>query len=1109
MRKKLYKAISFFLAILMLLSLSGCITGTTILDGTDSPSATDTSVANREEAFRSVVQRLVNTFGIVTPDKLAPFKEGRYDDTSLATFREVVSGVMEAKMIDVTGDGKDELFCVWYNNGIKAAVFEYENGSANLAWTDRIGDVCNIFHFSLYKIQNQILWNWGNTRHYFDSFISYIDKQYQNALKDGFIFTAEEQQYIDEEAAHGKINESDAIKKVCEKRLGIDGDEDERVLDIRIEGYDLTLTPDDFASRWNITIPEPKFSPQQLLAKLPYLGDRSACKMDKAMAEAFANTIESVRSKYQTNGNYTLYAYLADPADDGFPVLITAFCREDLYNFYVAHDENEQPMFDVWTYHEGTVQNVAVETHNQIGQKADSIQFLSDNGKPIIGLRYSVYRGTDDGTQGIVYYAIENGQMTMLHDEMECAARGYGSDTMYGYYIPLKDGTIYGDKVGNNPGLPAQTLIENGWYVSGHGTPGVSAVAYAMVLDGKLIPASNNPNDAIWANMFSQNLRDSSYGQIMEGSIDLYITNWSKADEVTDLLRSYAKVAARPSYAYDRVSALLTNAQYNALADAVSKLFTGEIDEIYKLADDLYYVIVFANDTPCGGVLIKNTENGTGWRVIHSSETLMTADALQTVADDDQSKSNITIDYTKTDKSTAYLQSVLENIDGSVPNNAAKSELVGYIETCISKDSQIDVKAKKNCIAVTDKTIEKSVEKAIKTRDTLTQLLREKDVSTNKRASVILHILCKKTNVEEPVQITFDKSLIGAYGEADAIKILLEDAEHSVLISADTLQKLLEKYGQFSVILQKTEKNTYTIQFADADGNRIDKIESSLLFELPAMHELCTVEAEYVGGADNWGGQYDENRHTISFETPFTGNYTILEDTENISDIDTLTEEQQKAIRFMVSKGYFTLDNAQFSPDSTLTRYDFSQALVRMFFALDKSLVCPFPDVTTDNPYYPFVASGAAIRVIEGYDDGTFKGDKNVLREEVLSLCSRTLKERKGYIEPAQPSDFLHFTDAAAIPNWARGEIALAVREGLIKSGNALEPGAEISRAESAEILYRLFMLLYEVEPVPVNTSASSSALPIVIGSTVGIAALSACILFIGRKRRKSKNTEQ
>ncbi|MBR0360245.1 MAG: hypothetical protein IIX21_03955 [Clostridia bacterium] len=72
-----------------------------------------------------------------------------------------------------------------------------------------------------------------------------------------------------------------------------------------------------------------------ILEGIPYIGDRGDCKMDKAMALAYKDAIESMPERPTTEpewgekSDYSLHALLADPASDGMPILITAYVWEN------------------------------------------------------------------------------------------------------------------------------------------------------------------------------------------------------------------------------------------------------------------------------------------------------------------------------------------------------------------------------------------------------------------------------------------------------------------------------------------------------------------------------------------------------------------------------------------------------------------------------------------------------------------------------------------------------------------------------------------------------------------------------------------------------------
>lgn len=109
-------------------------------------------------------------------------------------------------------------------------------------------------------------------------------------------------------------------------------------------------------------------------------------------------------------------------------------------------------------------------------------------------------------------------------------------------------------------------------------------------------------------------------------------------------------------------------------------------------------------------------------------------------------------------------------------------------------------------------------------------------------------------------------------------------------------------------VLQQDGK--YVISLFDSEQNPLDRISESLTFTLPAESETATVLASYEGGSDNWGGQFDAINQTIEFSTPYSGTYEVIENAAEIVDLADCDEQTAAAIRFMVSKGYFSVDDA-------------------------------------------------------------------------------------------------------------------------------------------------------------------------------------------------------
>jgi hypothetical protein len=88
------------------------------------------------------------------------------------------------------------------------------------------------------------------------------------------------------------------------------------------------------------------------------------------------------------------------------------------------------------------------------------------------------------------------------------------------------------------------------------------------------------------------------------------------------------------------------------------------------------------------------------------------------------------------------------------------------------------------------------------------------------------------------------------------------------------------------------------------------------------------------------------------------------------------------------------------------------------------------------------VAKLAGVGLIRGYPDGNFKPEKKVSRAEITVTLTRLLG-----LSPENERELRLFADAAAIPVWARGAIAAATKDDLIK-GYLQDDGRLIFEAE-------------------------------------------------------------
>jgi len=93
----------------------------------------------------------------------------------------------------------------------------------------------------------------------------------------------------------------------------------------------------------------------------------------------------------------------------------------------------------------------------------------------------------------------------------------------------------------------------------------------------------------------------------------------------------------------------------------------------------------------------------------------------------------------------------------------------------------------------------------------------------------------------------------------------------------------------------------------------------------------------------------------------------------------------------------------------------------------------------------------ASLGIVSGYDDGTFKPDLQVTREQFVKMVAVAM----GLVPVATPS--LTFADAGDVSSWAAGYVQAAFARGIIEGldGNRFAPQSPVSRAQAVVIIMR------------------------------------------------------
>ncbi|WP_258359602.1 S-layer homology domain-containing protein [Moorella sulfitireducens] len=146
------------------------------------------------------------------------------------------------------------------------------------------------------------------------------------------------------------------------------------------------------------------------------------------------------------------------------------------------------------------------------------------------------------------------------------------------------------------------------------------------------------------------------------------------------------------------------------------------------------------------------------------------------------------------------------------------------------------------------------------------------------------------------------------------------------------------------------------------------------------------------------------------------------------------------------------IDGRHFEPGRAVTRAEFASLLTK---ALDlensEATQVPFTDVKSGDRYAGAVAAAYAGGLIRGYEDGTFRPQKSITREEMAAMLARALDllDYEGDVS---------FKDSDKISAWAMNSVAAAAARGLVKGyeDGTFRPAATASRAECAVMIYRM-----------------------------------------------------
>jgi len=155
-----------------------------------------------------------------------------------------------------------------------------------------------------------------------------------------------------------------------------------------------------------------------------------------------------------------------------------------------------------------------------------------------------------------------------------------------------------------------------------------------------------------------------------------------------------------------------------------------------------------------------------------------------------------------------------------------------------------------------------------------------------------------------------------------------------------------------------------------------------------------------------------------------------------------------------LEKGWIAgYEDGSFRPNNPVTRAEFV-ALVNRSFGFGSAGHVLFGDVGASHWAYADIAAAVRAGYITGYEDGTFRPDRTISRQEAAVIVERLIHISAAGVEEAG------FADRDDIAGWALKAVNFVYSLGIMDGypeDHTFRPGQSLTRAEAVVILDRLY----------------------------------------------------
>jgi uncharacterized lipoprotein YddW (UPF0748 family) len=161
--------------------------------------------------------------------------------------------------------------------------------------------------------------------------------------------------------------------------------------------------------------------------------------------------------------------------------------------------------------------------------------------------------------------------------------------------------------------------------------------------------------------------------------------------------------------------------------------------------------------------------------------------------------------------------------------------------------------------------------------------------------------------------------------------------------------------------------------------------------------------------------------------------------------------------------------NRTFRPNTSMTRAEFAAIIAKAFTKPAKRKYVGFVDVPSTHWAAPVIKQVYEAGFISGFPDGRFRPEDRISKVQALVALVSGLDMASKVKSDLVSALSLIYQDAASIPNYARDEVAIATRAGLVANypnPKLLAANIAVTRADVAVLIYQALVYLGEASRI-------------------------------------------